>query len=53
MSYRQDLYISDSNIEGKGLFTNSSLKTDEFVFVGIYKCNSSDRFNSRQSPQEN
>jgi len=36
MTYRQDLYISDSNIQGKGLFTNTSLKNDEFVFVGIY-----------------
>lgn len=46
MSYRQDLYISDSNIHGKGLFTNSLLKSNEFVFVGIYKCNSSQLFNS-------
>ena len=46
MTYRQDLYISDSNIQGKGLFTNTSLKNDEFVFVGIYKCNSSQLFNS-------
>ena len=46
MSYRQDLYISDSNIHGKGLFTSTPLKNDEFVFVGIYKCNSSKLFNS-------
>ena len=36
MTYRQDLYISDSNIHGKGLFTSTPLKNDEFVFVGIY-----------------